>query len=167
VINDLPETAEAIANNGTTNDNRPTLYGTGEAGSTISIRVDGVEIGTAQVGNGGGGASPQPRRWRMVCTEITTVAKDAAGNSNPASGAFTLTIDTVAPDVPVITRIEDNTGSVQGDVSNNVPTDETRPVIHGSGPANAQISIYEGTTLLGHHQQCGGYLESAACHPAG
>jgi len=149
VINDLPETAEAIANNGTTNDNRPTLYGTGEAGSTISIRVDGVEIGTAQVGNGGEWSFTPATALADGLHEITTVAKDAAGNSSPASGAFTLTIDTVAPDVPVITRIEDNTGSVQGDVSNNVPTDETRPVIHGSGPANAQISIYEGTTLLG------------------
>ncbi|WP_333855474.1 Ig-like domain-containing protein, partial [Leclercia sp.] len=149
VINDLPETAVAIANNGTTNDNRPTLYGTGEVGSTISIRVDGVEVGTAQVGAGG--------EWSFTPTAalldgqhaITTVAKDAAGNSSPASDAFTLTIDTVAPGVPVITRVEDNTGTLQGDVTSNVPTDETRPVIHGTGPANLQINIYEGTTLLG------------------
>jgi len=149
VINDLPETAVAIDNNGTTNDNRPTLYGTGEVGSTISIRVDGVEVGTAQVGSGG--------EWSFTPTTalldgqhaITTVATDAAGNSSPASGTFTLTIDTQAPTVPVITRVEDNTGGIQGDVTSNTPTDETRPVIHGSGPANSLISIYEGTTLLG------------------
>ncbi|WP_347116516.1 Ig-like domain-containing protein [Leclercia sp. S52] len=149
VINDLPETAVAIDNNGTTNDNRPTLYGTGEVGSTISIRVDGVEVGTAQVGSGG--------EWSFTPTTalldgqhaITTVATDAAGNSSPASGTFTLTIDTQAPTVPVITRVEDNTGGIQGDVTSNTPTDETRPVIHGNGPANSLISIYEVTTLLG------------------
>ena len=149
VINDLPETAVAISNNGTTNDNRPTLYGTGEAGSTISIRVDGVEVGTAQVGNGGEWSFTPATALLDGLHEITTVATDAAGNSSPASGTFTLTIDTVAPEIPAITRVVDNTGSVQGDISNNVPTDETRPVIEGTGPANSQISIYEGTTLLG------------------
>ena len=149
VINDLPETAVAIDNNGTTNDNRPTLYGTGEAGSTISILVDGSEVGTVLVGNNGEWNFTPATALEDGQHEITLVAKDAAGNSSDASGSFTLTVDTVAPVTPVITRVEDNTGSIQGDVSNNVPTDETRPVIHGSGPANALISIYEGNTLLG------------------
>ncbi len=148
-INDLPETAVVIADNSTTNDNRPTLYGTGEAGSTISILVDGVEVGTAQVGIGGEWIFTPDAALEDGLHEITTVAKDAAGNSSPASGTFTLTIDTVAPDVPVITKVVDNTGSITGDVTSNVPTDETRPVIEGTGPANSQISIYEGTTLLG------------------
>ncbi|TLU61264.1 BapA prefix-like domain-containing protein [Enterobacter sp. MF024] len=149
VINDLPDSAGVITNNSTTNDNRPTLYGTGEAGSTISIRVDGVEVGTAQVGNGGEWSFTPATALEDGPHDIRVVAKDAAGNSSAESGAFTLTVDTTAPEVPVITRVEDNTGSVQGDVTNNVPTDETRPVIHGTGPANSQISLYEGTTLLG------------------
>ncbi|QVV61185.1 BapA/Bap/LapF family large adhesin [Leclercia sp. Colony189] len=149
VINDLPDSAGVINNNSATNDNRPTLYGTGEAGSTITILVDGVEVGTAQVGSGGEWNFTPATALEDGEHAITVVAKDTAGNNSAASDAFTLTVDTTAPAAPVITRVADNTGSVQGDVGNNVPTDETRPVFYGTGPANAQIALYEGTTLLG------------------
>ncbi|MCU6668731.1 Ig-like domain-containing protein [Enterobacteriaceae bacterium H4N4] len=149
VINDRPQIPVAIDNNGVTNDNRPTLFGSGEVGATISIRVDGTEIGSALVGPGG--------EWRFTPTQdiadgthaITAVATDAAGNIGEPSAAFNITINTVVPTAPSITFAEDNTGSIQGDVTSNVPTDETRPVLHGTGPANTLISIYNGTTLLG------------------
>ncbi|MFY9995003.1 MAG: BapA/Bap/LapF family large adhesin [Leclercia sp.] len=149
VINDLSGTAVEVANNGATNDNRPTLYGTGEPGATISIRVDGAEVGTTLVGTGGAWTFTPEDALDDGTYAITVVATDTAGNSGDASPAFNVTINTVAPDAPTITYAEDNTGSIQDNVTSGVATDETRPVLHGTGPANAQISVYDGTTLLG------------------
>ena len=149
VINDLSGTAVAIVNNGFTNDSRPTLSGTAEAGTTVSIRVDGSEVGTALVGAGGEWTFTPDDPLDEGLRSITVVAKDPAGNTGAPSDAFSLTIDTVAPAAPTITRAVDSTGSIRGDVLSTVPTDETRPVIHGTGPANTQINLYEGTTLLG------------------
>jgi len=149
VINDLSGTAVEVASNGATNDNRPTLYGTGEPGATISIRVDGEEVGTALVGTGGAWTFTPEEALDDGLHAITVVATDTAGNSGAESAAFNVTINTVAPAAPTITYAEDNTGSIQEDVTSGVATDETRPVLHGTGPANAQISIYDGTTLLG------------------
>ncbi|WP_418936793.1 BapA/Bap/LapF family large adhesin [Leclercia adecarboxylata] len=148
-INDLSGSPVAITNNGATNDSQPTFSGTGEAGTTLSIRVDGQEVGTTQVGAGGEWTFTPPVVLGEGLRVITVVAKDAAGNTGEPSAAFNVTIDTVPPAAPVITLAEDTTGSVTGDVVSGQPTDENLPLIRGTGPANAQITLYDGTTLLG------------------
>jgi len=49
VVDDVGTLTGAVNNGGVTDDNRPTFNGTGEAGSTVRILVDGQEIGTAVV----------------------------------------------------------------------------------------------------------------------
>ncbi|WP_139768593.1 Ig-like domain-containing protein, partial [Salmonella enterica] len=100
-------------NGALTNDSRPTLNGTGEAGATIRILDNGVEIGSA--------TADQSGNWRFTPNAplesnahiFTAVATDPAGNSGQPSDGFTLNIDAQAPDVPFITSVIDD---------NNQPT---------------------------------------------
>ncbi|AKJ05629.1 T1SS secreted agglutinin RTX [Archangium gephyra] len=81
----------------------PTLAGTAEAGSTVTVMLDGAAIGTAKADAVGA--------WSLTLTAplgqgpytATATATDAAGNTSPASAPRAFTVDTVAPAAPVIT----------------------------------------------------------------
>nr|CUV21387.1 protein of unknown function [Ralstonia solanacearum] len=80
---------------------------------------------------------------------LSAAATDAAGNVGAASSAFTLTIDTAAPAIPVISTVTDNVAPVTGDITAGGSTNDAMPVLTGTAEANSTISIFDGTTLLG------------------
>ncbi|MEP8673170.1 BapA/Bap/LapF family large adhesin [Enterobacter hormaechei] len=149
VIDDVPGRTGALDNNETTNDTLPTLNGTGEPGSTVTIRLDGQDIGTAIVNSGGA--------WTFTPTTplvngqhtFTVVASDAAGNASAPSAGFTLTVDTTPPPAATIDTVSDNVGPVQLPLNSGDTTDDTLPQLQGTAPAGTTITIYDGTTLLG------------------
>ncbi|MDK9359064.1 Ig-like domain-containing protein [Lelliottia sp. V106_10] len=150
VVDDVPGRTGPLDTGEITNDARPTLNGTGEPGATISVRLDGVQIGTAVVSDGGS--------WTFTPTQalpeggphtLTAVAIDQAGNVGSPSNGFEIIVDTTPPPAPSIATVTDNTGSVTGPVTSGTPTDETRPVLTGNAPPNTIITVYDGTTLLG------------------
>ena len=80
-----------------TNDNTPTITGTGEVGATVTLTsdVDGV-VGTTVVAGDG--------TWSITASvladdvhSLTATQTDVAGNTSVASGALSVTIDTVDP----------------------------------------------------------------------
>ncbi len=157
VVDDVPGRTGPLDTGETTNDSRPTLNGTGEPGATISVRLDGVQIGTAVVSDGGS--------WTFTPTlalpeggphTLTAVAIDKAGNVGSPSNGFEIIVDTAPPPAPSIATVTDNTGSVTGPVTSGTPTDETRPVLSGNAPPNTIITVYDGTTLLGTATVTGG-----------
>ncbi|CZV20699.1 TPA: BapA/Bap/LapF family large adhesin [Enterobacter hormaechei] len=149
VIDDVPGRTGALDTNETTNDTLPTLNGTGEPGSTVTIRLDGQDIGTAVVNSGGA--------WTFTPTTplvngqhtFTVVASDAAGNASAPSASFTLTVDTTPPPAATIDTVSDNVGPVQLPLNSGDTTDDTLPQLQGTAPAGTTITIYDGTTLLG------------------
>lgn len=149
LVDDVPGRTGALDINEVTNDNRPTLNGTGEPGTTISIRLDGAQIGTALVNDGGAWTYTPTIVFQNGQHTLTAAAIDKAGNVSVASGGFTFTVDTTAPPPPSITTVTDNTGDVKGILTSGSPTDETHPVMQGTAPAGTTIAIYDGTTLLG------------------
>ncbi|MWL72893.1 hypothetical protein GQM09_21150, partial [Escherichia coli] len=88
VTDDVPAGTGPLTNGQTTNDNRPTLAGTAEAGSTVSIYEGTTLLGTVVATNG---------NWTFTPTtpladgshNLTVTATDAAGNSSTATGGFT------------------------------------------------------------------------------
>ncbi|EPX60078.1 Large repetitive protein [Cystobacter fuscus DSM 2262] len=80
---------------------RPAITGTAESGTTVTIYLDGVALGTAPVTAGS---------WSYALTsdlsddtyDVKATARDAAGNVSPESTPHTFTIDTVAPAAPVV-----------------------------------------------------------------
>ncbi len=121
---------------GLTNDNTPTITGTGEVGATVTIYDGTTSIGTAVVAANG--------TWSLVLTtplsdgshEITAKQTDIAGNVSAVSNMVNLTIDTIAL-APVITA------PASGVTNNN------RPTIIGTGEVGATVTVYDGTRSIG------------------
>lgn len=148
-IDDVPEGTGALNSNDSTNDTTPTLNGTAEPGSTVTVRLDGADIGTATVdGSGAWVYTPTVPLGEGPHT-FTVVATDAAGNTSQPSSAFNVIVDTTPPGAVTITAAVDDVGSVQGTLNSGDTTDDTKPLLQGSAPADAVITVYDGTTLLG------------------
>ncbi|VDZ77314.1 Large repetitive protein [Salmonella bongori] len=108
-IDDATPLTGTLSNNQFTNDSTPTLQGTGSAGAIIHIYANGQEIGTTAVDASG--------NWRFAITSaltegenhFTAIAANLKGESSEST-TFTLIIDTLIPDAPVVELIADNTG---------------------------------------------------------
>ena len=125
--------------NDTTNDATPTLNGTGEPGSTITIRLDGVDIGTAVVGSSGAWTFTPTTPVGDGTHTLTAIATDVAGNTSPVSGGFTFTVDTTPPPVATLATVTDDAGDVKGPLSSGDTTDDTQPLLQGA-PRTARSS---------------------------
>ncbi|XLM21067.1 Ig-like domain-containing protein, partial [Chromobacterium piscinae] len=87
------------SSDGITSNNQPTVQGTAEANSTVTVYVDGTAVGTATA-NGSG-------VWTYNLTSslsdgnhsIRATATDAAGNVSGQSSGYNITVDTSAPQV--------------------------------------------------------------------
>lgn len=147
-IDDAAPLTGTLSNNQFTNDNTPTLEGTGSAGTVIHIYANGQEIGSTTVDSSG--------NWHFAITSaladgenhFTAIATNVKGESSE-SARFTLTIDTLSPDAPRVELIADNTGLLTGPLQNNDRTDEAKPLFSGQGEAGNTITIKEGSTVIG------------------
>ncbi|MGK3359523.1 Ig-like domain-containing protein, partial [Enterobacter kobei] len=149
VVDDAPEGLGALNPNGSTNDTTPTLNGTAEPGSTVTIRLDGADLVTVPVGSNG--------TWTYTPTAplgegphtFTVAATDAAGNTSLPSTGFNIIVDTTPPVAATIASVTDDVGGVQGPLSSGDTTDDTQPLLQGTAPPDAVVTVYDGTTLLG------------------
>ena len=85
-----------------TNDNTPTVSGTAEAGATVVVTGPNGETCTAVADLNGDWSCDIAPALTDGSNTLDAVTTDAAGNMSPAS-SVTITVDTVAPDAPVIT----------------------------------------------------------------
>lgn len=89
-------------------DTSPTLTGTAESGTTITVYRDSVEIGTAVADVSGNwsvvhaGAPLSDAQYRY-----SAMATDSAGNSSAVSAEFPVTIDTLAPAIAGLIPADD------------------------------------------------------------
>lgn len=127
-----PDTS--ILGDSITSANPLTLTGTAEAGSKVLVFDGATQVGTATVDAGGS--------WSFATGTLvdgahafTGQAVDAAGNVSVTSGALNVTVDTVAPNAPVL-------------VSDTLAA-SNKMVVSGTAEAGSTIKLYEGTTLLG------------------
>jgi hypothetical protein len=122
----------------TTNDNTPRIYGTAEVGSTVTIIIDGVQIG--QVGTTGGTFSFDANPLSDGTHVLQVHATDSAGNTSPTSSPISFVVGTVPPETPIITSptsssINDNTPTISGTTSSG-----TNVTIYRSGIAVATVT---------------------------
>src|SRR4051794_9588888 len=94
---DLEPTSDSGASetDDVTRDSTPTLSGTAEDRSTVTILVDGAERGNAVAGGGRYEVTVAP--LADGTHDLTAVAQDAAGNRSGPSDALSITVDTRAP----------------------------------------------------------------------
>jgi Ca2+-binding RTX toxin-like protein len=134
-----------------TNIATPTFSGVAESGATVRLfGTDGALLGTTVAVNG---------TWSITASALTdgthTVvarATDSAGNESQASAGQTVTIDTTAPRAPTLTL---NPTSDTGSSNSDGITSDTTLTVDGTAAADAMVSIYDRTTLLGTAQANG------------
>lgn len=133
------------SSDGITNVTTPTVTGTAEAGSTVTLYLDGVSVGTTTASGVGAWTITTPTVSQGSHT-LTARAVDTAGNTSNASTALTLTVDST---VAAPTGIALATASDTGILGDNLTAVNT-PTVGGTAEANAVVSLYkDSSTLLG------------------
>ncbi|AZE56831.1 T1SS secreted agglutinin RTX [Pseudomonas synxantha] len=147
----------SIVDGGLTDDNTPTLIGSGgEPGDTVIVIVDGNEIGTAMVDENG--------RWELTpdpalndgSHEIVVVIKDPAGNESEPSDPHTIIVDTAAPAAPTLDSVHDDQGNSTGDLVSGQITDDARPDLSGTAEPGSLVTIYDNGVAIGSVVATGG-----------
>ncbi|HCW0181164.1 TPA: BapA prefix-like domain-containing protein [Citrobacter freundii] len=138
----------ALSNGQLTNDARPTLNGTAEAGSTVSIYDGSTLLGTALVQSNNSWSFTPTTPLANGSHTFTVTATDAAGNTSGATAGFNVVVDTTAPAQPSISNIIDDVGPNTGAIGSNQPTNDARPTLNGTTEANARVDIYDNGTFV-------------------
>ncbi|MEY4343305.1 MAG: hypothetical protein RL736_1103, partial [Pseudomonadota bacterium] len=129
-----------------TDDTSLLLSGTTESGSTVKVYNGLVLLGNATVS----GTS-----WTYSATVVNGItyqfnvtATDAAGNVSAMTSNVVVTGDTTAP-VVTLGTITDDVGSVVGNLSNWMRTDDTSLLLSGTTESGSTVKVYNGLVLLG------------------
>ncbi|GAB2565134.1 hypothetical protein ISP15_14045 [Dyella jejuensis] len=134
-----------IASNGKTDDNQPTLHGTGAPGTTVTILDNYIPIGTAHV-NDDGSWEMTPKQPLSDGNHFLTVQSESGTMGN----AFFIGIVTQAPPAsPAITGAYDHVGPSQGEIASNGTTDDNQPTLHGTGAPGTTVTILDNYLLIG------------------
>lgn len=138
-----------LGSGSSTNDPRPQLTGTAEAGSTVTIYDNGIAIGTAIVGSNGSWSFTPSVNLSEGSHQLTVRATDVAGNTGPASPVFTVTVDVTAPQTPSGFIINDDTGVLKGAIGAGQFTDASEPRLTGRGEPGSTITVYDNGVVIG------------------
>ena len=142
-LTDASDSGVSVADN-LTNDTTPTLTGTAEAGTTVTLYDGATVVGS---GTAVGGV------WSITTTglasgthQITAIARDAAGNVSSASSSFALTIDTIAPiAIPSASTPADDVTDIAPD--SNIVLRFDGPVELGTAGSIILYNVTDGTVL--------------------
>ncbi|HBI6864341.1 TPA: hypothetical protein K8E22_004036 [Enterobacter cloacae] len=148
VMDDVDALTGAIAEAGLTNDPQPAISGTAEANSTVTVYIDGSEVGTTKASDSGDWTFTPETDVADGTHQITASAADAAGNISELSNAWSVVIDTVS-ETPVITTATDDVAGILGDISNGGLTNDNLPVINGTAEHDSMVSIYIDNVMAG------------------
>ncbi|HAV1963965.1 Ig-like domain-containing protein [Enterobacter hormaechei] len=131
-----------------TDDARPELGGKGKPGSTVTI-MDGDDVlGSTVVDPDGNWTFTPEQDLADGDHSLTVISKDPAGN-DVTSPSFDISVDTVAPEKPVVGLATDDVGSSRGDLSNGSTTDDANPTFKGSAEPGSRVDIYDNGELIG------------------
>jgi large repetitive protein len=124
-----------------TNDTTPTLTGTAEAGSTVTLYdTDGTTVLGMATATGG--------NWSITSSalsegahSVTAKASDSAGNVSVASSALSITIDTTAPAKPAVPDLAaaSDTGTSNSD---NITNLNNITLQGAAGSVEANVSVH-------------------------
>ena len=135
-----PASDSGVKGDDITNVKTPTLTGTAEAGSTVTLDDGSTQLGTAVAGSNG--------TWSIVSStladgtyNLTATATDGAGNVSASSQPLALTIDTAAP--AVTAALLHDTGASAAD---GITSDDT---LSGTGSAGSVVTLTEGGHSVG------------------
>jgi hypothetical protein len=134
-----------VVGDGMTNCKTPTLHGSAEANSLVTIYLNGKLYDTVSATAAGAWAYTVKDLLADGTYSFTATATDLAGNVSGLSNTLTVKVDTQPPAVPTIALAY---ASDLGDSGSSELTTST-PTITGTGQAGTTITIMDGNTVLG------------------
>ncbi len=125
------------ANGSVTNDSTPSVSGTAEPNSTVTVYIDGSIAGTTTADGSG--------NWNFTAAVLSdgshtvrATSTDGVGNTSPDSNTNTFTVDTIAPAAPVVTT------PVNGSTIN-----DSTPSVSGTAEPNSTVTVYIDGSIAG------------------
>ncbi|MBR8315111.1 BapA prefix-like domain-containing protein [Burkholderia dolosa] len=130
----IDDARHPIIGGGATNDTTPTLSGTAEAGSTITVYDGTTQLGTTTADASGNWTFTPSTGLGEGAHAITVTATDTAGNVSTPSAAFDLTVDTTAPATPTVDATDGTSlsGTAEAGATVNIDT-------NGDGTPDATV----------------------------
>ncbi|MHA7847653.1 Ig-like domain-containing protein [Serratia sp. D1N4] len=139
-----------VAQGGMTDDNRPTLKGTGaEAGNTVTVYNGTNVIGTATVQDDGTWSLKPTLPLADGLYGLTAKETDSAGNTTAASPEYGFTVSTQAPAAPVIGSVEDDVAPHTGALQKGDVTNDSTPTLKGTALPGGTVTVYDNGTAIG------------------
>lgn len=154
VVDDVGLVTGVLQKNDVTDDARPTVIGTAQAGTKVSIYVDGALVGSTLVGTNGEWSYTPTTDLVDGLRNITAKATSAVGNVSDLTGPYPIIVDTTPPvqPLPADATLWDDVGQITGQISNGTVTDDNTPTFVGKAEANATVVIYDGGAVIGRVQ---------------
>ncbi|MGA0038296.1 MAG: Ig-like domain-containing protein, partial [Pirellulales bacterium] len=147
-IDDNAGLISGIVRNGSiTDDPTPTLVGTAEGSSEITIYDGATVIGTTRADLAGIWSFTPATDLENRSHAFAALARDLAGNIGPQSPRYTVTIDTEAPEVS-IDAVIDNVDPFQGRVDNGGRTNDQTLTLTGRSSPFTTVIIKNGATEI-------------------
>ncbi|OWY37195.1 sulfurtransferase [Xenophilus sp. AP218F] len=125
---------------GVTNNAQPTLTGSAEANSTVTVYLDGTAVGTATTDGSGAWSYSLTSPLADGNHSVRATSTDAAGNVSGQSAAYVVTVDTAAPDTPTDTSLTVATDS--GSSDRDGITNVNRPSLTGHAEAGSKVTVF-------------------------
>ncbi|HAT2607492.1 TPA: DUF4347 domain-containing protein [Kluyvera intermedia] len=127
------------ASDGITRNTQPTFIGTAQAGSTVTVYVDAVSVGTTTA-DGSGVWSFTPPGVLSEGSHMVSAMATLGGVNSVISASASVVIDTTAPAVPTgiaLTAATDTGASASDGVTSN-----PQPSLTGMATAGSLVSVY-------------------------
>ncbi|WP_427773128.1 Ig-like domain-containing protein [Comamonas thiooxydans] len=155
------------SSDGITNVTTPTLTGTVEAGSIVTLfDTDGVTVLGVSTANGNGNWSITSSPLAQGSHSLSVIATDTAGNRSTASAKLNVTIDSNAPTGMVLSTnsvatSEASAGATVATLSASDSSSVTYQLVAGNGLIDADNAAF---TLVGNSLQVNGAALSAGTY---
>ncbi|PIF73972.1 hypothetical protein CLU95_1093 [Variovorax sp. 54] len=149
VFDDVGSRQSELYSGDFTDDTKPVVTGKAEAGSTVIVYDNGVEVDRVQANASGDWTYTPAAALVDGGHSISAVAMNKAGTASVPSASFGFTVDTEAPAAPTIASVYDDQGTVTGNLTQGQVTDDAKPAINGLAEANSTVVIYDGVTEIG------------------
>ncbi len=124
-----PHAPELTAPDSLVTTHTPVIRGSAEAGSTVTVSLDGSVIRTLVADPAGTWSTPPSTELSDGLHQARAIATDNAGNVSAPSEVRAFTVDTTAPDAPEVTE--------PGAFANT-----RTPVIRGTAEANSTVTVW-------------------------
>ncbi|HYP85148.1 Ig-like domain-containing protein [Variovorax sp.] len=154
VTDDQAPVTGNVAAGGVTNDKTPEFSGTASPGAVVTLTDGATTLGSATADSDGKWTIKPTQDMSEGAHNVVATAVDSTGNSM-TSPPFAITTDYTPPDAGLlgITGVHDDEGPSSGNVASGATTDDTTPMISGTGTAGDVVIVAaqtpEGERVLG------------------